>query len=135
MSTPSLYARIVNGAVAEPLFTLPAGSTIEQCFVSVIAAEFVAVPAGVTPAPGWLYDGTTFTAPPAPTRTLAQQAQAALGAGLAVVSTGTPALNGTYALGSTTQLRMASLLQYYDKFGTFPNANASQVVVLSLIHI
>ena len=58
----------------------------------------------ISPEPGIGWDALetsgswTFTPPPTTPPTLAQQAAAALGAGLTITSTGTPAINGTYAI-------------------------------------
>ncbi|OYV98639.1 MAG: hypothetical protein B7Z68_00410 [Acidobacteria bacterium 21-70-11] len=46
--------------------------------------------------------------PPAPTFTLAQQATAALSAGLAITSTGTPALDATYPCDANTQAQLSA---------------------------
>jgi hypothetical protein len=59
---------------------------------------------GLDPMPGigWSYNGATFTAPVVPPPPLDQQAQEELnvrqGNGIAITSTGTPALNATYSL-------------------------------------
>jgi hypothetical protein len=81
----------------------------------------------VSPPPnvGWTATETagvwTFTAPagPAPP-TLAEQAVAAIDAGLAVTSTSTPALNGTYGVDPTAQGRIASVSTYILVNGRFP---------------
>lgn len=96
------YARIANAMVFE-LFTPPGDLTPQQCFTPSIAAQFVAVPAGVTPEQGWTYEGGLFAAPVVATPTLAEQAAALLAAGLTISSTSTPALDGTYATDSVSQ--------------------------------
>ena len=61
-------------------------------------------------------------APPAPT--LAQQAAAALGAGLTITSTGTPALNGTYAVASGVPFGREDIgteAQFISTFSEFTN--------------
>lgn len=72
---------------------------------------------------GWAVQNGALVAytAPTPTPTLAQQAAAMLAAGLAVSSTSDNALDGTYALNTTMQLRLSSLLQYFSLNGTFPN--------------
>lgn len=54
---------------------------------------------------GWAVSNGALVAytPPVPTPTLAQQAAALLGAGLAITSTSTSALDATYAITSTSQ--------------------------------
>ena len=86
------------------------------------------IPAGQTVEVGYTFANGVFTAPPAPPApTLAQQAAAAIGAGLAITSTANGVV-GTFPLTATTQLRFASVLQYYDKFGSFPNKAATITV-------
>jgi hypothetical protein len=75
---------------------------------------------------GWA-DVTSSWPPPPPAPTLTQQAASAIQAGLPITSTADGAL-GTFELTQTTQLRFASLLQYYDKFGTFPNKSPTITV-------
>jgi hypothetical protein len=66
------------------------------------------------PEPGWSATNSagawTFAAPLPPAGpTLAQQAQASLVVGLAIVSTGTPALNGTYAVDQISQMDVIAI--------------------------
>jgi hypothetical protein len=91
----SIFARIADGMVAE-LFTPPDGFAIPDCFTPVVAALFVAVPDGVFPRQGWTYDGVTFAAPIQPPLTAAQELAARIAQGIAITSTGTLALDGTY---------------------------------------
>ncbi len=67
------------------------------------------------PGTGWTATVTggvwTFAAPAAPPApTLAQQAQAMLAAGMQLISTGTPALNGTYACDAATYQRVGGII-------------------------
>lgn len=102
----STYARIQNGIVAE-LFAPPAGVTITECF----HPDLTWIECDGTPgvAPGWTYSKGTFSAPAAPKPTLAQKAQAMLSAGCQIASTGTPALNGTYAVDSLSQMHVVAV--------------------------
>ncbi len=75
----------------------------------------------------WAINNGALVAASQPAPTLAQEAAGAIGAGLAITSTANGAL-GTFQLTAATQLRFASLLQYYDKFGTFPNKAATITV-------
>ena len=83
------------------------------------------IPAGQTVEVGYTFANGTFTAPPAPpTPTLAQQAAAALGAGLTVTSTGTPAINGTYAIADGVAFGRADIgteAQFISTFSEFTN--------------
>ncbi|WP_298281278.1 hypothetical protein [Acidocella sp.] len=58
--------------------------------------------------------------------TLAQQAQAALNAGLAITSSGTPALSATYACNEAAQARLNRVSVYLQVNGAFPN-NATTI--------
>jgi hypothetical protein len=128
----TVYARVANGVVAE-LFTMPANSpfTISQMFNAALVWADVT---NVSPQPqvGWVATpwsnnkGYTFAAPPAPPApTPAQQAQAALTAGLAVNSTSTPALNGTYAIDPTSQMKINSVALYVAVNQKFPGGATS----------
>jgi hypothetical protein len=57
-----------------------------------------------------------------PPPTPATIAAAALSAGLAVTSTSTPAVNGTYALDPVTQSKIAAMVLTIQVNGTFPNS-------------
>lgn len=94
-----MYALIQNGLVSE-LYTPPSGFTLAQCFTPDVAVLFAEVPDGATVAPGYIYATGTFAPQPvaSPTvLTLAEQADALLGTGLAITSTGTHARDGQYA--------------------------------------
>ena len=111
-----MYALIFNGSVVQiAAATFPVHS----------ALEWVAIPSGTDVAVGWSYSNDTFTAPPAPPPpTLAQQAAAALGAGLAITSTGTPAVNGTYAVASGVPFGREDIgteAQFISTFSEFTN--------------
>ena len=54
-----MYARIQNGIVCDARAESPIG-----CYVDEFAAQFVVIPDGV--GNGWTFDGSTYTAPPAP---------------------------------------------------------------------
>jgi hypothetical protein len=84
-----------------------------------------------SPAPqvGWAAKKTagawTFTAPVIPAPTLAQQAVAAMNAGLTITSTSTPALNGTYGVDPMSQGRLASISTYILVNSSFPGGSAT----------
>lgn len=63
--------------------------------------------------------------PPSPTLTTAQQAAAAIAPGLTITSTGTPAINGTYAIDGPTQSKIAAVEVYILKNSTFPGGVTS----------
>lgn len=74
---------------------------------------------------GWTYSNGTFSPPVPPAPTAAQQAASALTAGIIVISTGTPSLNGTYGLDQTAQNNVSATTTYILLNGTFPNGNAT----------
>ena len=76
---------------------------------------------------GWAVSGgalVPYTAPVQPA-TLAQQATAALSAGAAVTSAGTPALTGTYDISAVAQGRMAAVSVYILVNSKFPGGATS----------
>lgn len=92
----------------------------------------------VTPAPkiGWNAAETggawSYQAPaPPPAPTLAQQAQAALAEGLAITSTGTPSLNGVYAVDSATQGRITGTMLFVQVNGKFPGSSVTMTWALA----
>src|ERR1700734_3317865 len=73
----------------------------------------------------------SFTAPPAPPAlTLAQQAEAMLGQGIAITSTGTPALNATYPIDPNTQFLASQIVDYItaNASTTFPGEPPSSTL-------
>lgn len=120
------YARIADGTVVE-LFTPPTGLTPANCFHADIAAAFVVVPAGVTPAVGWSYAGSTFSAPPAPPApTLAQQAAAVIDGGLTIALSGSITLAATrFPTDAATQGKLAAVVTTINATGSFPGGGTS----------
>jgi hypothetical protein len=71
------YAYVLNGVVVVYPVPIQTGFTLAQCYHADYVANCVAVPAGVTPQPGWVATETggvwSFAAPPSsPALTLAQ---------------------------------------------------------------
>lgn len=63
--------------------------------------------------------------PPVPTPTLAQQAQAAILAGVQITSTGTPALSGTYACDPAAQAKIMATSLFAVVNSKFPGGGAT----------
>ena len=84
---------------------LPAGA-IECTAAQYAAAPWVELQAGAIVA-------ITPPAPPAPTP--AQQATAAINAGLAITSTSTPALNATYPINATAQAQIIVPAEFFSR--------------------
>lgn len=116
------YARIEAGVVVE-LVNLGTIS-LAEAFFPTIAQQFTAVPAAGTVEVGWTLAAGVFAAPPAPAApTPPQQAAAMLAAGtLTVVSTGTPALDGIYAVDPPTQSEMQAVSLFSVVNSRFPGA-------------
>ncbi|HVE20664.1 MAG TPA: hypothetical protein VNC39_01695 [Acidocella sp.] len=79
------YAYVLNGVVVVYPVPIQTGFTLAQCYHADYVANCVAVPAGVTPQPGWVATETggvwSFAAPsssPAPTLAQMQATQSAL---------------------------------------------------------
>ena len=111
-----MFALIFNGSVIQ----------IEAVQFEVHPSlTWVAIPAGQTVEVGYGYANGEFVAPPAPPApTLAQQAASALAAGLAITSTGTPAINGTYAIASGIPFGREDIgteAQFVSTFSEFTN--------------
>lgn len=75
-----------------------------------------------------------YVAPPPLTaaQQLAIQVSAAFAAGLAVTCTGTPALNGTYAVDDAAQARISRIETYIEKNGKFPGSAGTQLAMQDL---
>ena len=114
-SVPGAVVSVVS-SIPSPLPTGQTASMYESCGSMVIA--------------GWNFDGNAFTPPPPvvptpPAPTPAQVAQAAaqavLNEGIAITSTGTPAVSGTYSLSQETQnLVVAVATAINTSGGSFP---------------
>ena len=117
----STYAHIVSGVVVE---IITPSAPIGQCYTAAFVATLVDVTAvSPQPQPGWTATETagvwTFAAPVAPVPTVAQQAAAAMSAGLAIASTSTPALNGTFDVSASAQDHMqAEMIALLNSGGT-----------------
>ena len=94
-------------------------SALASPWVEITAAQMAQI------VPNSTWDGNAVGAPPAPPPpTLAQQAASALAAGLAITSTGTPAINGTYAIASGIPFGREDIgteAQFVSTFSEFTN--------------
>ena len=101
-----------------------------QTYTSAAAAT-QALAAALASGPAELvFDGPVIylsTGPDAAARALtpADQAAQALASGLAVTSTGTPSISGTYACDSNAQSRLTQVMSYISSFGAFPKSVSS----------
>ncbi len=98
-------------------FTPPAGTTLEPVDTS---------GAGT----GWTYVNGAFVAPPTttpPALTPAQQAANAIAAGIQIVSTSTPTLNGTYALDAISLSDINGLVTGIMLNGSFPDSQSTYI--------
>jgi len=136
------FARL-NGALVVEVVAFPGGIPVGHPDL-----VWQAITPGASVAPGWMHDATGFHAPlPPPLPTLAQQAALMLAAGCRIVSTGSPALNGTYPCDDKAQNRLgliqarinaglgfpggASTLGWLDVTGATHNFTAAQFTVFA----
>lgn len=115
----SIFALVIDGVVVD---LAPATFPVHPSLV------WTGDISAVSPAPQWGWKATetagawALTAPPAPVLTLAQQAAAAIAAGVTITSTATPAISGVYACDVTTQGHLNSTYNLIQRAGgtTFP---------------
>ncbi len=99
----------------------PAGTTA----VAILESQVVGI--------GYSYSAGVFTAPAAPAApplTLAQQATALLADGITITSSGTPAINGTYAVASGVpfgQEDIATEAQFISTYSEFTNGQTTNL--------
>ena len=112
------YAYLQNGVVWEIISPMAGEDGQEIPLADRFTAEFCVACVDVTalspmPSHGWSATESagswSFAAPVAPTPTGPELAGAALDAGLSIVSTGTPALNGTYAIDQLSQMDIIAI--------------------------
>lgn len=120
----ALYAYIEAGRVQQLIET--GTLAIASLYTPAFASACVAVPAGVSPAQGWTYDGTFAAPPAAPEPTLAQQAAAAIGSGLTISLSGSITLAATlFPTDVRTQGKLAAVVTTINATGTFPGGGTS----------
>jgi hypothetical protein len=69
--------------------------------------------------------GITTTTLPDPVPPLPQTAAAKIAAGAAIISSGTPSLNATYAIDPASQAQIGAIATYINTNGKFPSGLAS----------
>lgn len=118
------WALIVNGTVAQINQTNPAG---------LYPPDMIWAECAATVQESWLATetngGWTFSAPPAPTPTLAQQAATQLASGVAVTFTTGTTLSATYSTTLAAQVKIMAEANWLIKNGTFINGTATLVLV------
>lgn len=113
----SVWALIINGVVFETTTTNPVGIFPPDM-------DWVPCPAGTVQ--GDTYNDTTFAAPAAPPApTLARQAEALIGGGITITSTGTPSLNGVYAANPAAQGNLLAVQTYILTNAKFPGSSGT----------
>jgi hypothetical protein len=120
-TTMKTYARITaGGAVAEVIAT---AGDITQMFPA--AMQWIDCTATPGVGYGWSYADGAFSLPTVPAPTLAQQAAVLLSGTLEVASTGTPALDGSYAIDVTTQSHISAEMLCVQVTGKFADGTTS----------
>jgi len=107
-----VFAPPVNGVQTAQgaAWIAPPGVTLAQAWPGGVTYWVDVTDLGYVPAPGSTYANDTWTAPVAasPSPTYAQQAAVLQANGVALTSTGTPALNATYGVDATSQAAMTA---------------------------
>lgn len=111
MGNPIWYY-VANGSGYSPDGTLPPGAV--ECTQTQYEGDYVLVAGAITP-----------VASPTAAQLLAASAQAAIGAGLAITSEATPALDGTYAVDATAQQHVMAEITSIVLNGTFADGSAT----------
>jgi hypothetical protein len=128
----TIYVRIDPQNKVAETFTPPEGVPIADCFHPDL--QWVDV-TGISPQPEpgdlatenngtWTF--TTPTPPEAPPPTAQQLLAEKLAAGITLTSTGTPALNATYALDDVSTAQIFQIGLYANQFGVFPSGGTTQ---------
>lgn len=73
----------------------------------------------------WLSEGNTPDPIPTPILTPAQQVANALNGSLAITSTGTPVLSGSYAVSTDMQNKINAIITFISINGTFPEGSTT----------
>lgn len=121
--TNALWARVNAENVVAELAEFDSSLNVPELFSAGVGTWVNVSSISPPPQQGWTYaTPSAFAAPSVPSPTLSQAAQAALTAGLAIASTGTPALDATYALDPATYTRIIAVSVYIIKNDTFPNS-------------
>lgn len=125
------YARVVDGTVAEPAVNIPNNDSPSKYFPPTLEGSWVECADG-NPQSGWVFTApNTFTAPTI-TLTDQQKAQIAfqdfLASGITITSTGTPELDGVYAIDVNSQNDIAREAQFISIFSEFTNGTTSDLL-------
>lgn len=112
LAAPARYAVVQGGIVVNTVVYDPETSWSPPEGATLVRSDTAGV--------GHTYDGATFTAPAAPEPPLAVVLGQKIEAGVQITSTGTPSLNGTYAIVATSTADITSVAAYITAFGAFP---------------
>ena len=115
---------IVHGGIVTALYSPPDGVTPADA--GILSADDLAAAVAVEPG---AHVAVGMAWPPAlpPPPTLAEQAQTALGAGLTITSTATPALNGLYSVDSASTGLIQGEMIVILAVGTFADGGSTVV--------
>jgi hypothetical protein len=118
------FARVVDSVIVELIVEI---DNIDDEWHADFLADCVDVTDAVPPpAVGWIDQGDgTFAAPPPYVPPPDEQMTSALAAGLAITSTATPAIDGTYAGTGPRWDAMVHVVTYINAFAAFPGGAAT----------
>lgn len=108
----------VDGGVAVEVIQIPDDAQIGDRFTPQLVATMHQWDSSLQI--GWLWDGSAFSAPPAPTPTPDQLLQGKLNAGIDITSSNT-GLNGNYLLDPGSQATITGLIALIGAGGTLPS--------------
>jgi len=114
-----IYARLDDDNIVAEIISIPDDANLEDRFAPQIVARCILTDANTQP---WMFwNGTSFTFPTPPAPTPDELLAEKLGAGITIISTGTPSLNGSYSISSDTQIQITGVLALLGVGQGLPN--------------
>lgn len=114
-----IYARLDDDNIVAEIISIPDDANIEDRFPSQIVSRCIATDENTRP---WMFwDGASFTIPTPPSPTPDELLATKLGAGIELISTGTPSLNATYSISQDTQIQITGVLALLGVGQGLPN--------------
>lgn len=102
------YARLDEDNIVAEIIIIPDDANIEDRFAPQIVSRCLQTTGDTKP---WMFwNGSSFVVPTPPQPTPDELLATKLGAGIAIVSSGTSSLNGTYSINADTQIQITGVL-------------------------